>query len=119
VIRADGRSDNHVITKGVDDGRSPSDPDDETTLFGCLMMRGSYFRVLPDSVVSRYWFINLRDSIRHALDGRGALLLRRVDGPDDTVHTFSISCCSGVSIAPASRWCVPGKRAIGWKTSIC
>jgi len=56
VILADGRSENHVITRGLDDGQRPGDLTDETTLFGRLIVSGSYFRVVPDSVVSQFWF---------------------------------------------------------------
>lgn len=56
VITADGRSASHVIDRGLYPGQASADLSAETVLYGHILVRGSYFRVQPDSEVTHDLF---------------------------------------------------------------
>ena len=56
VITTDGRSESHVIGRGLYEGQAPGDLAAETVLYGRILVRGSYFTVLPDSAVTHDLF---------------------------------------------------------------
>lgn len=56
VVTADGRSESHVIDRGLYDGQAPGDLSAESVLYGRILVRGSYFTVRPDSEVTHDLF---------------------------------------------------------------
>jgi hypothetical protein len=56
VIAADGRSESHAIERGLYDGQAPDALAAEIVLYGRILIRGSYFTVLPDSEVTHDLF---------------------------------------------------------------
>ena len=56
VITADGRSESHVIDRGLYEGQAPGDLAMESVVYGRIVVRGSYFLVDPDSQVTHDLF---------------------------------------------------------------
>jgi hypothetical protein len=64
VITADGRSESHVIDRGLYEGQAPGDLAAEIVLYGRIQVRGSYFTVLPDSEVTHDLFYSPHRSVQ-------------------------------------------------------
>jgi hypothetical protein len=56
MITADGRSESHVIDRGLYEGQAPADLSAEIVLYGRILVHDDYFRVLPDSEVTHDLF---------------------------------------------------------------
>jgi hypothetical protein len=56
VITADGRSETHVVSRGLYEGQASGDLALESVLYARIVIRGSYLLVHPDSLVTRDLF---------------------------------------------------------------